>query len=71
MIRCFAFIFIALATLTSNTASTPVRRSVAPTALQIVDRFINAVGGRAAWLKVKSQYGVGTMEVQGGSSVTF
>ena len=42
-----------------------------PSALQIVERFISAVGGRAAWLKIKSQYASGTIEVLGGKTGTF
>src|SRR6185436_5896807 len=61
---------VALALNPSNTRST-VGRSHTPTALQIVDRFINAVGGKAAWLKTKSQYAVGTIEVSGGSPGTY
>jgi len=34
-----------------------------PTALEIVERFIQAVGGRDAWLKTKTQYAAGTLEV--------
>jgi hypothetical protein len=36
-----------------------------PTALEIVERFIQAVGGRDAWLKTKTQYAAGTLEVMG------
>ena len=38
-----------------------------PTVLEIVERSIEAVGGRSVWLKIKSQYGVGTIELQGTS----
>src|SRR5687768_3765125 len=34
-----------------------------PTAQQVVERFIRAVGGRAAWMNIKSQWSTGTIEV--------
>lgn len=39
------------------------KQSQLPTALEVVERHIQAVGGRAAWLKIKSQYTAGTIEV--------
>jgi hypothetical protein len=39
------------------------QRSRTPTVSQVIERFIQAVGGRAAWLKIKSQYSAGTIEV--------
>ena len=33
------------------------------TAGEVIERFIRAVGGKAAWLRVKSQYAAGTIEV--------
>lgn len=38
-------------------------RSQLPTVSQVIERFLRAVGGRAAWLKVKTQYAAGTIEV--------
>jgi len=40
-------------------------RSPIPTVTQIVERFIQAVGGRVAWSNIKTQHGVGTMRVLG------
>ena len=36
-----------------------------PTAERIVERFIEATGGRAAWESMSSLRGVGTIEVSG------
>ena len=74
MVRRIAFVLIAVVTLTSNPTNSrsAVRRSDTPTAQQIVERFIAAVGGRTAWLKIKSQYAIGTIEVLGsGNAGTF
>jgi hypothetical protein len=38
-------------------------RKAMPTVREVIERFIKAVGGKAAWLKVKSQYAAGTIEV--------
>lgn len=38
-------------------------RKSMPTVGEVIERFIKAVGGKAAWLKVKSQYAAGTIEV--------
>jgi hypothetical protein len=40
------------------------QRSRMPSVSQVIERFLRAVGGRAAWLKIKTQYVAGTMEVQ-------
>lgn len=39
------------------------QRGRTPTVSQVVERFLRAVGGRAAWLKIKTQYAEGTIEV--------
>lgn len=48
------------------------QRSRTPTASQVIERFLQAVGGRAAWLKIRTQYAAGTIEVPAtGSKGTF
>jgi zinc protease len=69
--RTVALILIIVSTLSQATAvaSTPrldlrsSERSRLPTVSQVIERFLKAVGGRAAWLKVKTQYAAGTIEV--------
>ena len=39
------------------------KQSRTPTVSQVIERFLRAVGGRAAWLKIKTQYAAGTIEV--------
>ncbi|HJU54181.1 MAG TPA: hypothetical protein VJ715_06405 [Pyrinomonadaceae bacterium] len=39
------------------------RQGRTPTASQVIERFIRAIGGRAAWLRIKTQYTAGTIEV--------
>lgn len=39
------------------------RQGRTPTVSQVIERFIRAVGGRAAWLRIKTQYAAGTIEV--------
>ena len=39
------------------------QRKGMPTVREVIERFIKAVGGKAAWLKIKSQYSAGTIEV--------
>ena len=43
------------------------QRSQLPTVSQVIDRFLQAVGGRSAWLKIKTQYSSGTIEAPGAS----
>jgi hypothetical protein len=44
------------------------KQSRTPTVSQIIERFLQALGGRSAWLKIKSQYATGTIEVLGTNS---
>lgn len=73
MVRVLALILVALVGLASNPRNdrSAVSGRDTPTASQIVERFITAVGGRSAWLKVRSQYAIGTMEVLGVNRGTF
>lgn len=48
-----------------NVSLGKAQRRQLPTVEQIVERFIKALGGRAAWLKIKSHYVAGTFEVAG------
>jgi hypothetical protein len=47
------------------------RRGSVPTAYQVVDQFVQAVGGSAAWLRVTSSCAKGTVEINGVSVGTF
>ncbi len=52
-------------TLTSDSIDFQTATIQTPTALEIVERSIQAVGGRDAWLKTKTQYAAATLEVVG------
>jgi zinc protease len=67
MVPRLVFTLIALVVLTFSQASgqSAAGRRHAPTVAQIVERFIEATGGRNAWLKTKSQYAAGTIGVSG------
>jgi hypothetical protein len=52
-------------TLAADSVGFQTATTQTPTALEIVERFIQAVGGRDAWLKTKTQYAAGTLEVIG------
>jgi zinc protease len=62
-------IVLIISFLAPSLAADPIEFQTAPTqtptALEIVERFIQAVGGRDAWLKIKTQYATGTIEVKG------
>jgi hypothetical protein len=48
------------------------QRSGTPTVRQVIERFLQAVGGRASWLKIKTQYAAGIIEVPAtGNKCTF
>src|SRR6266404_9791738 len=38
-------------------------RNHMPTAAALVERYINAIGGRAAWIRIKTQLGTGSIQV--------
>lgn len=44
----------------------PTKTGKTPSASEVVERFIEAVGGRSAWLKINSQFAAGHLEVLGG-----
>lgn len=44
----------------------PTQTGKTPSASKVVERFIEAVGGRSAWLKITSQFAAGHLEVLGG-----
>ena len=44
----------------------PTQTGKTPSASKVVERFIEAVGGRSAWLKINSQFAAGHLEVLGG-----
>ena len=52
-------------TLTADSIGFQTATTQTPTALKIIERSIQALGGRDAWLKTKTQYAAGTLEVVG------
>jgi hypothetical protein len=47
----------------SQAARAPARTAATPTADQVLDHYVNAIGGRAAWTKLNSRVSKGTIEI--------
>jgi hypothetical protein len=45
------------------TSATPAAAAARPTADQVLDHYVNAIGGRAAWTKLNSRVSKGTIEI--------
>lgn len=62
---CLCFARTACAQSTKTAPNPPASSSVAPelTAQQILDKYVQAIGGRAAWEKLKTRVSMGTIEI--------
>ena len=54
----------------ATTASKTQAAAAMPTADQVLDHYVQAIGGRAAWMKLNSRVSKGTIEIPAMKNLT-